>query len=248
MRNILAFTILLLTSLAVAPHSVAQTTDPAGHWQGAITLPNDAELGIAVTLESRGEAGWAGTIDIPAQSLRGFALSNVTVQEGQVHFEMDGIPGQPTFEGHLGESSEAITGTFQQGQASLTFALQRAAEAPPALTVPALPAEPVPGEGAAGEWLGVLAVGSTQLRLVLKVEAAEGGGWTAILNSVDQGAEIPVDSINLKERALGLGIDRIQANFKGTLNEDGSAIEGTWSQGARNLPLTFHRTAEPVAP
>jgi uncharacterized protein len=247
MRYFVAFSLFLLASLCVAPNTTAQTADPAGHWQGAITLPNNAELGIAVTLESRGDAGWAGSIDIPAQSLQGFALSNVTVQEGRVHFEMNGIPGQPTFAGQLAEAGEAITGTFQQGAASLPFALRRADDATAAPASPSLPAQPVPGEGAVGEWLGVLDVGSIQLRLVLKIEAAEGGGLTAILNSVDQGAKIPVDTITLQERALHLNIDRVQANFKGTLNEDGSAMEGTWSQGAQSLPLAFHRTAEPFA-
>lgn len=31
------------------------------------------------------------------------------------------------------------------------------------------------------------------------------------------------------------------------MNEDGSAIEGTWSQGGRELPLTLYRLAEPFA-
>jgi len=45
---------------------------PAGHWEGAITLPT-AALGIQVDLSRNGEV-WQGTIDIPAQGLRGFKL------------------------------------------------------------------------------------------------------------------------------------------------------------------------------
>ncbi len=76
----------------------------------------------------------------------------------------------------------------------------------------------------------------------------DGGSLTASLNSVEQGAVIPVDTVTLTEGALRLSIDRIRASFQGSLNEDGSLVEGTWSQGAQSLPLTFHRTAGPVAP
>lgn len=127
--------------------------------------------------------------------------------------------------------------------ATTLLASQTAAQgsAQSATEPPSLPAKPVPGEGAAGEWRGVLEVGAMTLRLALHVEEKDDGGLGAILDSVDQGAKIPVDTVVFERGTLRLALHAIGASYQGTLNADGSALEGVWSQGGRELPLTFHR-------
>jgi len=254
MRSLLTLSILALLVLfgvasTVEPAGAAEpvtTVTPAGSWDGAIELPN-GKLAINVTLERGAEDGWTGTIDIPAQGLHGFALSAVSADGERVHFEMAGVPGTPTFEGELADSGEAISGTFQQGGQSLPFSLERAADDGGAADSSKMPVEGVPGEGAAGEWKGSLDVGPVTLRLALHVEAEEDGGLSAVFDSLDQGASLPVDEITFGDGALRFKIDRIGGTFEGTMNDDGSAVEGTWSQGGRSFPLTFYRTAEPFA-
>jgi len=238
--------LLLLAALAI-PSAVAaaEAGDPSGRWSGAIEIPN-GELAITVALEHSAEAGWSGTIDIPAQGLHGFALSAVGADGGRVHFEMAGIPGTPTFDGALGDSGQTITGSFRQGGQSLDFALERAADETPAASSEA-PIEGVPGEGAAGEWKGALEAGPVTLRLALHVKPAEDGGVGAVFDSLDQGVTLTVDRITLDEGVLRFAIDRIGGVFEGTMNDDGSAVEGTWSQGGQTLPLTLYRSAEPFA-
>lgn len=239
---------LLTLALCAITTSAAVAAGPAGHWQGAIELPQ-GELVIIVALDGdEGDSGWAGTIDIPVQGLHGFELSGVAVEGRRVRFEMSGIPGQPTFAGEISESGDAITGTFTQGPQSLPFALERAGEdeavgaAPDA---PDLPAEPVPGEGLAGEWLGRLEPGPMILRLALHVEATAAGGLEGSLDSIDQGAEIPIDVVEIDDQGrVRLILDGIAASFEGAMSDDGSAIVGTWLQGGRELPLTFHRLAQ----
>jgi uncharacterized protein len=114
-----------------------------------------------------------------------------------------------------------------------------------AAQAPILPAEPVPVEGVAGDWLGALDVGPTKLRLALHVEKTGDGGLSAILDSIDQGAKIPVDTVVFEGGTLRLALKAIGASYEGTLNVEGSALEGMWSQGARKLPLVFHRQEEP---
>jgi hypothetical protein len=116
-----------------------------------------------------------------------------------------------------------------------------------AAQAPAPPTKPVPGEGAAGEWLGSLSVGAAKLRLGLHVEKKEDGSLGAVLDSIDQGAKIPVDTVVFESRTLRLGLKAIGASYDGTLNADGSVLEGTWSQGAQKLPLTFHRLEQAFA-
>ena len=104
-----------------------------------------------------------------------------------------------------------------------------------------LAADPAAGEGPAGEWSGALDVGSAKLRLALHVEAKGDGGLGAILDSIDQGAKIPVDETVFERRELRLTFKAIGATYVGTLNADGSALEGVWSQSGQQLPLTLHR-------
>ncbi len=106
---------------------------------------------------------------------------------------------------------------------------------------PISPAKPVPGEGAAGEWLGALDVGAVKLRLALHVEKKGDGGLSAVLDSIDQNAKIPVDTAVFEGRTLRLTLQAIGGSYEGTLNADGSALEGTWSQSGQTLPLTFLR-------
>ena len=98
----------------------------------------------------------------------------------------------------------------------------------------------------AGDWLGALDVGPTKLRLALHVEKTGDGRLGATLNSIDQGAKIPVDTAVFESGTLRLSLKAIGASYEGTLNAEG-ALEGTWSQGARKLPLVFHRQEAPFA-
>jgi pimeloyl-ACP methyl ester carboxylesterase len=107
--------------------------------------------------------------------------------------------------------------------AVITFATQAAAQDP------------------AGEWLGSLDVGAAKLRLALHVEKKSDGQLGAVLDSLDQGAKIPVDAVVFEGGSLRLDIKAIGGSYHGTMNADGSALQGTWSQGGRELPLTFQR-------
>ncbi|HEX7707417.1 MAG TPA: alpha/beta hydrolase [Thermoanaerobaculia bacterium] len=242
-----SFTLHLIVMLLLAYGTAAADVNPAGNWKGAIELPG-TNLDIIVSLTLSTDNVWTGTIDIPAQGLKGFALSGVAVDGARLKFEMGGIPGQPAFDGELAASGESIAGTFRQGGQTFPFSLQRRAAAEAAAkSVPEAPAEtPVPGEGVVGNWLGTLDVGPMKLRLALHIEETT-GGLTAELESIDQNSKIPINTVVLKESQLRLTLTVIAASYEGTLNADGSALEGVWTQGGQSLPLTFHRREKPFA-
>lgn len=119
-------------SIATPQSSDAQTAGVAGHWEGSIETPGQA-LVVMVDLEQT-DGTWSGTIDIPAQGADGLPLSDVGVDadSGAVRFTIQGVPGEPTFEGTL--AGGEIAGEFRQGPARLPFRLGREAvevEAPP---------------------------------------------------------------------------------------------------------------------
>ena len=94
-----------------------------------------------------------------------------------------------------------------------------------------------------GDWEGVIKVQSQELRLVLHVKEAA-GKLTATFDSPDQYvAGMPVDTIELKGQQVNFEIKRIMSIYNGTLDKDGKAISGSWSQLGMSFPLNFKKSA-----
>ena len=141
--------------------------DVAGHWEGEIDLPRQA-LVVKVDL-ARGDDGWRGTIDIPAQGARGLLLDAVTVvpddDGAAVEFSIRGVSGNPTFKGrHEGDTLE---GDFSQGGATFGFRLGRQE-----IAGPSRPQEPKPPFPYAAEEV-VVEAGPVTLAGTLTVPAGE---------------------------------------------------------------------------
>jgi uncharacterized protein (TIGR03435 family) len=115
------------------------------------------------------------------------------------------------------------------------------ARAQAAAPAPAQAAAPAAAQGIADTWQGTLHVGQ-DLRIVLKVAKAEGGGYTAQNYSIDQGGQpIPVDKITLDGTSVKFSVKVIGGSYEGKLSADGRTIVGEWTQGPNPLPLTFTR-------
>jgi uncharacterized protein len=93
----------------------------------------------------------------------------------------------------------------------------------------------------AGDWQGTLNAGAVELRLVLHITKAADGSLKGTLDSIDQGANgIPITSISLQDSKLKFTSDPIHGSYEGKVNQDATAINGTWSQG-QPLNLDFKR-------
>jgi hypothetical protein len=88
-----------------------------------------------------------------------------------------------------------------------------------------------------GYWTGVLA---GQLHLALRVK-----GNDAVLDSIDQGAKLPIDTLSIKGAAVHFEIVRVHGSYDGTLA--GDKLDGTWTQMGRPQPLEFVRGTPPAA-
>lgn len=101
-----------------------------------------------------------------------------------------------------------------------------------------------PGSGAGtkgpeGVWQGTLEVGGTQLRLVLTITKSESSGYSGKVDSLDQGATIPVDTITVTGDAVRLELKSVGGVYEGSLNKDRSEMSGKFTQGGASLPLVF---------
>ena len=106
---------------------------------------------------------------------------------------------------------------------------------------PAQPPAANPAQSLADTWQGTLHAGQ-DLRTVVKISKADGGGYKAVFYSIDQGgAPLPVSKITLEGTTVKMSLTAIGGTYEGKLSADGKSITGNWSQGSNPLPLTLTR-------
>ena len=92
-----------------------------------------------------------------------------------------------------------------------------------------------------GNWLGTLKVSTMSLRIVLKISKGEKDSYKAVLNSPDQtDKDIPVDKVVVSGDSIKLFVNMIGGSFQGKLVD--TLLDGIWSQGGRDFPLSLART------
>ncbi len=101
-----------------------------------------------------------------------------------------------------------------------------------------------PAKGFEGSWQGTLEAGGQKLRLALTATKSEAGAYAGKLDSLDQGATIPIDSITVTGDAVRLELKSIDAVFEGVLNKDRTELTGKYTQGGQEFPLSFKRSEQ----
>ena len=97
-------------------------------------------------------------------------------------------------------------------------------------------------------WEGKLSVGAVKIRLVLRVQKTEDGGFAGKLDSPDQGAKgMHVNSVTLDENKLAFELKAINATYEGKLSADRNQAVGTFTQAGVKLPLTLKKTDKMTA-
>ena len=100
-----------------------------------------------------------------------------------------------------------------------------------------------------GSWLGALKVSGIEVRIVFNVKTDPNGTLIASLDSPDQGATgIVVDRVVFDAGKVTFESTSIHGRFEGTMSEDGSNIEGKWTQSGISLPLTIKHVTEVPKP
>lgn len=235
----------VLVLLGLAAPAVA--ADPAGHWEGAIELPNLA-LTVKIDLEQAADGAWRGTIDIPQQGAVGLQLVGFRVVADSVVFAIDGVPGAPTFRGVL--AGEALAGDFSQG--GMTFPFRCGREALPA---PQRPQEPQPPFPYTVQEVGY-ASGDVHLAATLTIPPGDGPFPAAVLltGSGPQNRDEELFGHKpfavLADHLSRRGIAVLRADDRGVGGSSGSTARSTTSDFADDAlaGVGFLRTRPEIAP
>ncbi len=91
-------------------------------------------------------------------------------------------------------------------------------------------------KGLEGVWRGTLEVGGTQLRLVLTITKSDSSAYSGKVDSLDQGATIPVDTITVTGDTVRLELISVGGVYEGALNKDRSEMSGKFTQGGASFP------------
>ena len=103
-----------------------------------------------------------------------------------------------------------------------------------------------PAKGFEGSWLGTLEAGGAKLRLVLIVTKSDAGAYAAKMDSPDQGATVPVDTVTVNLDTVRLEMKSAGIVIEGILNKERTELTGKFNQGGQVFPITFKR-GEPTA-
>jgi len=99
-----------------------------------------------------------------------------------------------------------------------------------------------------GSWQGTLEAGATKLRLVVTVTKSETGVYTGKMDSLDQGATVPIDTITVNIDAVRWEIKSAAIVFEGVLNKERTEVTGKFTQNGEQFPLTLKRTEQAAVP
>ncbi len=109
------------------------------------------------------------------------------------------------------------------------------------LLVASLAVAQTPSSPAAGAWEGTLDAMGTKLRMGVAVTVEPNGRLNATMDSPDQGAfGMPLGDVTFADRVLRFTLAAAKGRFEGRLNDAGTEIAGTWTQGM-SLPLVLKK-------
>jgi hypothetical protein len=225
--------------MSVAGQAVAG--DPSGRWEGQARVPG-LPLPIVLDLAPGAGSTWVGSVTLPGRGIKGLPLLALKVDADRVEASLaaafGGAAAPPATLSLQLQSDGRAAGDFQQGghRAELTLIRTGAAQVD-------LPHRGTPIDARlAGIWTGRYELGGAprDVRLILVQPSSEtaSGELTIVGRRTTQ---LTLDRVIQGARWLELESDAAGIRIEGRWNADSSVIEGSFTQGPFEAPLTLRR-------
>jgi hypothetical protein len=223
-------------------------SDLQGFWEGTLSI-RTMTLRLVLKVDKAPDGTYTATMDSIDQGTRDIPVNTFTLSNSTVQFQLPALRAK--YEAGLNARATEMSGEWQQGGTKIPVTFKRT-KTPSTVPEPLPPSAYAKREGSPlqGVWKGTLEVG-VPVRVVVKISETSPGKFIGTMDSPDQGARnIPLTTAEYAKPTARFDITSIDSHFEGTLNDDGSAIDGTWTQGPNSIPCLLTRAdpAEDAAP
>ena len=212
---------------------------PAGRWEGSAQVP-ERELKLIVDLSQQKDGAWTGSIIIPLLDIKGSALADIAVKDSGISFAVKSSSPtglQAAFKAHF-SAEGTLVGDFEQAGNRAQFSLKKTG--PPQVELPQHSTAVV--RELEGEWKGEYELFGYSRNVTVKLANRGSDGATAEFVVVGKKVyNLPVDLVTQEDDLLTIDSHETGISFEGRLQKDGGEINGTFSQGAIELPLVLRR-------
>lgn len=227
-----------LAGAAVMCASIAGAqADLAGHWEGRCTA-NGRDLTLTLDLAKNAKSVWVASMGVPSENATGLVVTDVAVNGASVTFVAVELM-MAKF--NLTLTPEAtLKGTFTNPGASVPIEFKRTGEAHVDVMVPS----PAVSKDLEGDWEGKLAAGPPQgFQILVRFKNQPDGTVEATFNNLTMGqGAVPINDVRQADRKVEFGLKVAHGTFQGTLNTDGTVLDGHLThEGAPPMPLTLRK-------
>jgi hypothetical protein len=220
----------VLSSSSLSPLHAQAPADPSGHWEGSVQGMARFELDLA-----RNDSGvLIGTVAMPDEGISGLPLLHVSIDDGTLTFY---ARGDQRMQGVFSADGKSITGDYSIEGFTIPFTLTRKGDA----RIVAAPRSAPVSKALEGRWNGTIETKAGSMRLALTLSNHPDGTATGAIVNLDQGGMTFPVAIAQEGTDLSLDIKAISAGYSGALNQDGTELVGSFTQGSASVPLRFQR-------
>jgi len=216
---------------------VGGQTDPAGHWEGRCSV-DGRDLTLTLDLAKRAKSLWVASLGVPSENATGLVVTDVVVNGTSVTFVAVELM-MAKFD--LTQTPAAtLKGTFTTRGGPVPIEFKRTGEAHVELMAPS----PAVSKDLEGDWEGTLAVGPPQgFQVLVHFKNQPDGTVDATFRNLTQGqGAVPINDVRQADRKVEFGLKVGHASFQGTLNKDGTVLDGQFThEGAPPIPLTLRK-------
>ena len=222
-----------IACLLASPAYAQETLE--GHWQGAFTV-DTREIGLSLDLARNEKSEWIASLGLPAQGMTGLVVMDVAVSGPSVSFVAVELR-MARFELALGPDG-TLKGKMSTPEGPYPVALKRTGEA----KVELLAASPALSEELEGDWEGSLEIPNRSIRVVVHFRNQPDRSVAATINILDgDQVGLPLNNVTQVGPKVEFGFRVAHAGFVGTLNQESTALAGTWTQDGKELALTLRK-------
>ncbi len=224
----------VLATLVVAGLSMAQSAlaqELAGTWQGKLQVDPKTAMTIQFVFAKKADGSYSAVLNSPDNdAIKNMAADSVAVKGGAVSVKVAALSGE--FDGNLNAGS--LTGQWKQPGSALPLALTPYQK--PVMSKASV-------DTLTGSWTGPLTTPGGTLTFVAKFQAVGKGEMQGSLSVPEQGATLPMQSIEFADGKLTFKIGApINGTYEATLTN--GALTGLWRQGGQppaGLPVVLKK-------